>query len=793
MDRGTLQSDNISNYSGLLCKAANAGYSAIMILAGMHNNLRSQTQERIDTGLLGVRHGEKPVIRKRRQAGWVGLLKQTEFQNLPIIALTSSKAQGDFRKTVAEALGIPVLGGTPVVFVVKKNKSVLENLCQWLNDRTGDAAALIIDDKADNASINTGTVAEPGEDPLETDPTTINRLIRTLLLKFKKRAYVGYTATPFANIFIHSQAQHSAFGADLFPSAFILNLHTPSNHVAPAELFGLPEDRSVGQEEREGLPVVRTVDRDEAQGFMQFGHKKDYRPLGLPPSMKKAIRSFLLSCALRVCRGQESEHQSMLVHVTRFVDVQAQLRALVRAEVHALASTLKMEGSGNVALMKELKALWEKDYLPTATAVAAEWDDPLMTPVTWNCVRKRLAAVTSRIQVETMKGEAGDIRYYKEARNGCYIIAIGGDKLSRGLTLEGLTVSYFLRPSHMYDTLMQMGRWFGYRPEYDDLCRVWMPNEAKAWYTHIAESIDELRDELRRMEASNATPEEFGLKVRSHPDTLIVTARNKMGTSKKLVVSIGLGNSFVETAILKRDLNANRDAVVALAANLTALGKPPASAKNIAGGFLLQEVPAVPVLSFLSAFQNHPGSMLTDPLPVSQYIQDRLDGELSSWDILFPSVSKPDHQPLVDNSLGISITCQRRGPGKRSDQRTLYVTDNQRVASRGIEKTGLDDAQRLAAEQEYRKTAAYAEGSTNYPDRIYRATRTRPLLIVHLLSIGEKGSDLRNQSPEVAWSISFPETNKEAKRVEYVVNTTWMREHFREDLEEDEMGGDDES
>src|SRR3954463_12555974 len=359
---GDVQSGKTSNYSGLICKAADAGFSAIIILAGMHNNLRSQTQERIDTGFLGFDTERNMKYDNENRFIGVGLLNQSKFRNLPGMALTTSKAQGDFKKSIAESLGLTSLGGTPVVFVVKKNKSVLDNLCQWLNDRAGDAAALVIDDEADNASVNTGELPEAGEDPLERDPTTINRLIRKLLLRFKKRAYVGYTATPFANIFIHSQAEHSVYGADLFPSAFILNLHTPSNHVGPAEVFGLPEDRRVGVEEREGLPVVRTVDREEAQGFMPHGHKKEHRPPDLPPSLKKAIRSFLLSCAMRGCRGQENEHQSMLIPVTRFVDVQGALRALVRSEMQALASTLKMEGNGHAALMRDLKELWDNDY-----------------------------------------------------------------------------------------------------------------------------------------------------------------------------------------------------------------------------------------------------------------------------------------------------------------------------------------------------------------------------------------------------------------------------------------------
>src|SRR5271166_682997 len=177
-------------------------------------------------------------------------------------------------------------------------------------------------------------------------------------MKFNKRAYVGYTATPFANIFIPHAVDHPVYGPDLFPSAFILNLHAPSNHVGPTEVFGLAEDRRVGLEERDGLPVVRTVEASEAQGFMPHGHKKDHDNFELPPSMKRAIHCFLLSAALRGCRGQENHHQSMLIHVTRFVDVQARLKAKVKAEVEAISSTLRMEGKSNTALMKELEEIW---------------------------------------------------------------------------------------------------------------------------------------------------------------------------------------------------------------------------------------------------------------------------------------------------------------------------------------------------------------------------------------------------------------------------------------------------
>jgi hypothetical protein len=766
---GQVQSGKTGHYIGLICKAADAGYKLIVVIAGIHNNLRNQTQLRIDEGFVG-RDSARLLSKKDERFIGVGKFDQTRRP------VTFTNSVRDFNKQMATGLGVPLQNlKEPAVLVIKKNSSTLERLLEWLREHsagrggtTVDAPMLLIDDEADNASINirhgTGEVSK------------INGQIRDLLKLFEKRCYVGYTATPFANIFIDPDSTDEMLGDDLFPRNFIVSLDPPSNYFGPAQVFLSNDDQ-----------IVRSI--ADHGDTLPLNHPITTVVSALPDSLVEATRTFIVARAIRLARGHQGRHCSMLVNASRFTGVQTQIRNELHSLLQRIQASCRVFGAlppkkamGDPEIAT-LRAAWEKQY----SEAGVDWPD----------VQKLLhEAAAPVIVTEINSRSAGSLNYADHEKTGLNVIAVGGYSLSRGLTLEGLMISYFLRNSMMYDTLMQMGRWFGYRPGYDDLCRVWMPDEAQAWYTHIAESIDELRDELRRMEASNATPEEFGLKVRSHPDTLIVTARNKMGSSKTLVVSIGLGNSFVETAILKRDqasLEANRNAAVDLAANLTALGKPPASEKNIAGGFLLQDVPAAPVLSFLSAFQNHPGSMLTDPLPVSQYIQDRLDGELSSWDILFPSVSKPDHQPLVDKSLGISITCQRRSPGKRSDQRTLYVTDNQRVASRGIEKTGLDDTQRLWAEEEYRKTAAYAEGSTNYPDRIYRAARPRPLLIVHLLSIGEKGSDLRNQSPVVAWSISFPVTNKEEKRAEYVVNTTWMREHFHEDLEEDEMGGDDES
>ena len=287
------------------------------------------------------------------------------------------------------------------------------------------------------------------------------------------------------------------------------------------------------------------------------------------------------------------------------------------------------------------------------------------------------------------------------------MIAVGGFSLSRGLTLEGLVVSYFLRNSMMYDTLLQMGRWFGYRRGYEDLCRVWMPEEAEGWYTHIAESIEELRDELARMQSVNATPKDFGLRVRSHPDTLVVTARNKMGTGRSLRVLIGLANHFVETAILRRDRRVCKrtgKAAITLAGQLRRSGLPPGAGRKRSTAVASY---AVCPVQFVDAF------LLG--LPQSRGFPDHRDRAGPRVHQATPSrrATRVGHslrrgytesgvgQPLEDSSLGFPLICQRRAEGDRSDATTLMITNKQRVSSRGIARIGLDDEVARKAEDEY--------------------------------------------------------------------------------------------
>ncbi len=772
---GHVQSGKTANYTGVICKAADAGYRLIIVIAGIHNNLRNQTQMRIDEGFVGRDSARLLSNRDDPAQRFIGVGRFDKSRR-PVTFTNSIK---DFSKTLASGVGVPLDNlREPAIFVIKKNSSTLKNLISWLqehNQRAGtsviDAPMLLIDDEADNASIN----IRKGPDEV----SRINGQLRTLLKLFDHSCYVGYTATPFANIFIDPDSETDMLGEDLFPRDFIVSLDPPTNYYGANRVF-LEESEAIIR------PITDNGD------LLPLKHSKAFTISALPGSLEKAVRTFVVARAIRLARGQHGKHSSMLVNASRFTDVQRQMRNEVHALVDHIRASVRVNGAlANAKALQDfeiaaLHSVWLEEYAPDSEF---SWSDiqPLL-----------LESVAPISVVEVNSRSSGNLAYHDHEEHGLNVIAVGGFSLSRGLTLEGLTVSYFLRNSMMYDTLMQMGRWFGYRPGYDDLCRVWMPEEAEGWYAHIAESIEELRDELRSMEAVGATPEQFGLKVRSHPDTLIVTARNKMGSGEKLVVSIGLANKFAETAILKRDadsLRANRNAAIALARALEAEGLPLKSAQKVTGGYLLSDVPVAPVRDFIAAFVNHPGSLLTDTRPVCQHIDDRAATELAEWDVLFSSLQKREEYGLSDQSLGVTINCPRRSAGKESTDGTLRVTNKQRVASRGVEKTGLTDDQIEHAELEYRERGdakQSKDGSWNYPDRIYRAKRERPLLIVHLLAIGGKDDDLRGNEPVVAWSISFPGTAMEEKKVTYVVNTTWVRENFSDELDDEEMGGDDE-
>ncbi len=675
---GSVQSGKTANYIGLINKAVDAGYKLVIVLAGIHSNLRAQTQLRVDDGVLGF--DTKKTRKLNNESQWVGVGNVPGDR--PIMhSLTSSYEKGDFSKKMAETIGV-MLGGDPVVLVVKKNSRLLGNLITWFlhvagaeDSETGERIVpnvplLLIDDEADNASINVKD--KQGRDVTKAEVSAINEKIRLILKAFAKSAYVGYTATPFANIFINPQAETPALGRDLFPASFIINVKPPSNYVGPAKVFGLDGDVDAGIPAQDGVDIVREIDDYAAPSAFPPRHKKGHVPTELPASLKRAIRCFILACAARRARGQGKKHNSMLVHVTRFVDVQNHVVRLVRDEVVALQRRIEFgDGNRTPTVRDELRDLWETEFVPVSESLGEDAG----APVLWEQVDAELHGATSKFAVLPINGFAKEALDYKEHEaEGRNVIAVGGDKLSRGLTLEGLSISYFLRTSRMYDTLMQMGRWFGYRPGYLDLCRLYTTSQLVDWYQHIALADVELRREFDYMVDSGQTPEQYGLRVRTHPGGMTVTAINKMCHSERR--ELKWPGLLVQTTVVPKDaarIAANLEATQSL---IEAIGNP-SLGKNLETK-LWNGVSAKKVVAFVSALRFPPESARASGQQLADFINQqssKLAPELTTWTVVLVS-SENVEQRMQRTIAGIRIGLIRRTPESQTRETLTLPNSN---------------------------------------------------------------------------------------------------------------------
>jgi len=809
---GHVQSGKTGHYSGLMCKAADAGYKIIIVLAGLHNNLRSQTQMRLDEAFLG--YETKPVLNDLIPIG-VG-----EIDGDPSIRpnyATNRTNGGDFTAGVARNLGVTP-EQRPWLFVVKKNKTVLERLLRWVRNHVANVhdpetgrrivthlPLFLIDDEADHASVDTGEVLfdADGSPDEEHQPTAINRLIRRILYSFSRSAYVGYTATPFANIFIHERAETHTEGVDLFPAAFIMNLAAPSNYVGPARVFGLQsEDGRVG-----GVPLVRQVDdyctAGGLGGWMPLKHKNGHYPLHegkdeLPSSLNEAIDTFILSCAARRIRGQERKHSSMLVHVTRFNSVQRVVYGQVEDRIRQLRQRLSRQ-IGHEHILESMRALWERDFIPTTSRIAEDFPELVRNDeIQWCDISAVLADIVSDINVRMINGTAKDVLDYSEhEETGLKVIAIGGDKLARGLTLEGLTVSYFLRASRMYDTLMQMGRWFGYRPGYLDLCRLYTTPELCDWFGHIADASEELREEFDLMAASGATPREYGLKVQSHP-VLMVTSRLKMRTARNLLLSFS--GQLLETVTFYRDPDVLARNVVAAQQLLGSLGRPdevnPERTRNGSRqtwqGYVWNGVESSEVIDFLSSYRTHPEAHKVNSVLLAEFIQSLVaEGELTNWTVVL--LGGGDGGNIVIRE-GVSVDMLKRAAhGAHLNRYSIGRLMSPRDEAIDLDEVGWQAA--LAATRSAFRADPARNESAREPDApngpAIRRTRglgaegspprpDRGVLFLYALDPKLAGAEAglsENTGPVIAFAISFPSSQSGVK-VEYKVNNVlWEQEY----------------
>lgn len=764
---GDVQSGKTEAYTALICKAADAGYRLIILLTGRLESLRRQTQERLDEGFVGLDSSEilqQAQLRTNRAVG-VGVVDARRAAGV-----FTSRSR-DFNRQLVTQLGFRLDSSKePVLVVIKKNKSILENLEVWLKgynsgpDGRISEPLLLIDDEADEASINTN--------PETVDPTRINERVRALLALFHRSSYVGFTATPFANVFIDPDTESDMLGDDLFPRDFIYTLEVPSNYVGPQQVFVEP-------------PAI-TRWNDDAEAFFPEDHKLGHQVPSLPPSLLEALRCFVIATTIRDLRGEGATHRSMLVNVSRFTAVQDQVAALLDVELRDIQrdvrnfSHLEPEEALRIPSIRSLQETWVREF------DGAEFD--------WAMIHSGLHGAIQPISVRPVNQRTGAARldYKSHREQGLRVIAVGGNSLSRGLTLEGLSTSYFYRNSQMYDTLLQMGRWFGYRDGYDDLCRLWLSEEAFRWYAHITTASDELRREFKRMRRLQLTPKDFGLKVRAHPDSLIVTARNKMRRASTIVRRISLNAKGIETARLRSSaaaVRANRDAVARFVEGLIQNHGEPALSEF--GSTIWRDVPKERVAALLSEFETHPLNYDFQADQLSDFIERTPEPRLQVWDVAIPRGSLEGREEDIG---GVTVTPGERRVLPKADSGSLLVSGRSaRVGSRGIEREGLTREQydRIHAES----------GGGNISDEKFRDVREKPLLLLHVLRgytekperKGEKVWLDPSGPPLVALGLSFPRFDDSdiAAWVEYKVNVVAWQSLFERETDDDIVADDE--
>ncbi len=574
---------------------------------------------------------------------------------------------------------------------------------------------------------------------------------------------------------------------DLFPRDFILSLDPPSNYVGPAAVF----------DDEPEVNILYEIDDNE--DLLPIIHDKCFIPHALPPSLKKALNCFMLIKTIRELDGQKKKHHSMMINVSRFTKVQEQLKTLVSQYLKEYQQAIKNyaglpveDALGESRLLQNLKQVWEEEFASFDTG----WSKRSFS---WDEVQHQLNASVSSIVVMSINNSSTDHLDYDDYPDGRSIIAVGGLGLSRGLTLEGLSVSYFLRNSIMYDTLLQMGRWFGYREGYKELCRIFMTAEAASWYAHISTAVEELRDEFREMERIGLTPLEFGLKVRSHPTALIVTARNKMRDAEEFVCQIALEGRFAETSRLINDqavFEFNRNILIRAVKSANSEVKPEQNPL----GWLWKGVSLDIMEKVVSDFKNAPDCLLTTRTPLLEFISWLKETKgISRCDVLLRGLCNGNDYECA----GFAFTPISRSLENQDFAGRRLTFIKRHIISRGDEAAGLSQMQIDEIKAGY--------PGKNVPDAEFRKFKKNngnpPLLILVFASVFPSRQELQPNGKKhrvrigngmivPAYGISFPGdpsgNRRPEKTVTYAVNRVWLKENSEwnddtDDMEDDEQ------
>ena len=700
---GYVQSGKTANFTGVVARAADAGYRLIIVMAGTWNILRDQTQRRFDKELLGkellvndqnyldfppvdwpdfLEHGSDP--QDLGQYTWQRLTRpDIDFKGLKAAIYQLEFERKDRSLPIYEPKNLFSL---PVkLLVVKKNSGVLEKLAKDLKTiqtKIKEIPALIIDDESDQAGINTIDPAKTVEDGKER--TATNKAITQLLHLLPRCQYVGYTATPYANALVRPDDP-----MDIFPRDFIISLDRPTGYMGVSDFFD-PESN------------YRDLDpNDYSLPEIAFIRRVSNLPGEDDEDLKQALCSYVLAGAIKLYRNtvdpkrypaSKFKHHTMLIHTSARKDQHAALAQRAKELWDHFAFNTP---NGRVILEE-----WWKD---NTSRVCATQGANELTPSDFNSLVPHISDALSRIQkgpscVVVINGDSPHNPNFGE--DPIWKIFVGGNKLSRGYTIEGLTVSYYRRLSNTGDTLMQMGRWFGFRPGYRDLVRVFLgvvegkkgSEDLVALFKEVCRTEENFREEIKRYirfpGVKPITPREIPPLI-AITGNLLPTAKNKMFNAT--ISSKNFGGRWSQptlTPAKKAGMDHNRQCLQKLLSTAKKLsrhilGGQSNKGKKINVDSIFFKTDTARIIEFLTSFQwleqdYKPTDRPTDIRLQIEFLIKARHG-IKSWLVIAPQRQKSHGTPL-----------------KLKDLPELAVKERQRMEERRFQQFGEPDIRALA-------------------------------------------------------------------------------------------------
>lgn len=798
---GSVQSGKTANFNGVICRAIDAGYDMIIVFSGIMEDLRYQTQRRINNDVIGL--GE--IGDKINQP--IGVGKEHKFGSggdgtYQINSITTSQA--DFKKSMVDS---HFDFSNQRILVCKKNVSVLTNLIFWLKSslQSGsdklNRSLLVIDDEADNASLN--NLGYRGAEYA----SKVNGHIRAMLNLFERRSYLGYTATPFANIL---QDQHGEMEGDawtikyryqgqqqeikcslspgLFPDKFIYKLASPSSYLGPRRFFSTGRE----QEGDRKIPLIEIIPDQTEDLYFKLGDEDEF----LRRSLTDAIDCFVLSVALRESRKSTLEvlpgytpHHTMLVHISRLIADQNASAEKIKKYVSYLTQRISDDSIYDPdGIYEKFRRQWNRFFAYQVANIRFFLPDDYnadgLVARSWDDISELLPNAVKDITVKAINSSTGDKLVYPENETKKYI-AVGGNRLSRGFTLDGLTINYFLRDTNYYDALLQMGRWFGYRPGYIDACRLFIDIETEGKYNFITAALYELEELIESMEIQKKSPKQFQLRIRKHPDVLKITRDAILKNAKEVKYS------FQDIVHQSVHFKLNKNNIEAAWVEFKRLYDDIAFTSSEHSGFYTFEGTKNDVNRFLDLPSTFLPTFLKEDM--QEYIRMCSDvGKLTSWKIAIRKTGSGRN--FVDDTIKVGLTKRSAPDPKLETEYYKELKDEMLFTASGksmnIMTSGLDEAVGLnplvvdKAKEKFREErkkklidsgkseteAKRIVDKTTIPGWIFRKVRpeSQGLLLIYLMDMHEvfKGEELRAAAeandinidiPLIGYALSFPQ------------------------------------